>query len=118
MRAPSYKYSEIEEDHPIPLLHRKLVHADNALIAKVRLEKGCHVNLHHHESEQIAMVMSGHVRWILGPEGPDQYTQEMRGGEVLQLRSNFPHGIDALEDSEIIDVLSPHGLMGVDSQGS
>lgn len=31
---------------------------------------------------------------------------------------NFPHGVDALEDTLIIDLLSPPGAMGIDSQGS
>jgi quercetin dioxygenase-like cupin family protein len=118
MSAPEYRWSDIVEDHPIPLLHRKKIEGEQMLVARVRLDKGCHVEVHNHVSEQIAMIQSGHVRWTIGAEGsPDRYTREMVGGEVLHLPSNLPHCIDALEDTEIIDVLSPPGLMGVDRQG-
>jgi quercetin dioxygenase-like cupin family protein len=40
----------------------------------------------------------------------------MSGGEALVLPANVPHGVDVLEDTEIIDVLTPIGLMGVDKQ--
>lgn len=85
------------------------------LVAHVHLVKGCHVAFHQHESEQIAMVLSGRVRWFFGDGRADL---EMVGGEVLVLPSNVPHGVDALEDTEIIDLLSPIGPMGVDSQKS
>jgi quercetin dioxygenase-like cupin family protein len=40
----------------------------------------------------------------------------MRGGEVLQIPGNVWHGVSALEDTYIIDILSPPAAMGVDSQ--
>lgn len=87
------------------------------LVAWVNLTKGCNVATHSHESEQIAIVLSGRVRWIIGAEGStDRYEVEMGGGEAMVLPSNVPHGVVALEDTEIIDVLSPPGAMGVDSQ--
>lgn len=112
------RWDEIEADHPIPLLHRKLVTGEQILVAMVSLEKGCHVALHHHVSEQIAYVMSGRVRWSLGMPGTAERREfEMTGGEVLHLPSNLPHEVFALEDTTILDMLSPPGPMGVDSQG-
>jgi len=84
------------------------------LVARVRLAAGCHVAPHRHDSEQIAIVLSGHVRWLMGEE---RRPVEMRGGEVMVLLTNVVHGLDVLEDAEIVDVLSPIGPMGVDSQG-
>lgn len=40
-----------------------------------------------------------------------------RQGQVVLLPSNCLHGVETLEDSLLIDVLSPPGPMGVDSQG-
>jgi hypothetical protein len=40
----------------------------------------------------------------------------MQGGEVLHLPSNLPHAVEALEETHILDMLSPPGPMGVDSQ--
>ncbi len=117
MDATIHDLDTIAEDHPIPLIHRKTVAGERVLLARVRLDKGCHVALHQHESEQIAYVVSGRVRWTLGAEGtPERRQVETGAGEVVVLPSLFPHGVDALEDTLIIDLLSPPGAMGIDNQ--
>jgi len=115
----TYRWDAIEPDQPVPLLHRRLVKGDQMLLAMIRLEPGCKVALHHHESEQIAYVIDGHVRWGIGKPGtPERREFEMRGGEVLRLPSNLPHEIVALQETTILDTLSPPGPMGVDQQSS
>lgn len=110
------KVSQIEPDHPIALLTRKSVLGDRMLVAFVHLTKGCNVERHRHESEQIAIIRSGSVRWTIGEEDSDEYQVFMaRAGDVVVLRSNVIHGVDAEEDTEIIDVLTPIGPMGVDA---
>jgi quercetin dioxygenase-like cupin family protein len=117
MQATAFSWPEVAEDNPIQLLRRRRIAGEKMLVARVFLEKGCQVATHNHESEQIAIVMSGHVRWGIGVEGsPERREIEMRGGEVMLLPSNVFHSVDALEDTEIIDVLSPPGAMGIDSQ--
>lgn len=118
MEATIFSWPNVSEDNPIDLLHRRKIQGEKMLVARVHLEKGCHVATHSHESEQIAIVLSGRVRWGLGAEGsPERREVEVCGGEVMVLPSNVPHSVDALEETEIIDVLSPIGPMGVDSQG-
>ena len=113
-----HRWDDVPSDNPIPLLQRQRVEGDKMLMANVRLTKGCHVAVHRHESEQFAYVISGRVRWTLGePGSPEHRELEMEGGGVLRLPSNFPHGVDALEDTWILDVLAPVGPMGVDSHG-
>lgn len=116
MDVAVYKWAELEEDNPIPLLTRRKVSGEKALVARVRLEKGCEVAMHSHVSEQMGVVVSGHLRWTIG--GSSRKVFEMRGGEVIHLPSNVPHSVFALEDSEVFDILSPVGPMGVDSQRS
>jgi len=112
-----YRWDSIQPDTPVPLLHRRLIKGEQILLAMIRLEKGCTVALHHHHSEQVAYVISGRVRWGLGEPGtPERREFEMGGGEVLHLPSNLPHQIEALEESQILDMLSPPGPMGVDQQ--
>jgi len=113
MNAVTYRWTEIAEDNPISLLTRRKVTGEQMLLAKVHLAKGCKVAMHSHESEQMAIILSGHVRWTLGGDSPRE--QEMKGGELIHLPSNVPHGVEALEDTEVLDVLSPVGPMGVDS---
>lgn len=117
MEATPYRWSEIEEDNPIALLHRRRVLGEKSLIARVNLQKGCHVATHSHESEQIGVVLSGKVRWWIGADdSADRKIHELSGGDVMVVPSNVPHGVDALEDTEIIDILTPPGPMGIDSQ--
>ncbi|MEQ1936551.1 MAG: hypothetical protein ABL962_22090, partial [Fimbriimonadaceae bacterium] len=102
---------------PIDLLHRQRLKVENVLVAKVHLTKGCNVARHEHVSEQVAVQLSGHTRWQVGPDGEEE-TFEMVGEQVLHLPSNQRHGVIALEDTVIIDILSPPGAMGIDSQNS
>src|SRR5579862_940958 len=98
------RWAEIPSDNPIPLLHRQKLTFEQCLLAMVRLEPGCKVALHHHDSEQIAYLISGHVRWGLGTPGtPERREFEMRGGEVLHLPSNLPHEVEALAETQILD---------------
>jgi quercetin dioxygenase-like cupin family protein len=118
MLAHEYRWSEIEEDQPIPLLYRKKIAGENMLVARIRLERGCHVKSHCHPREQISLILSGLVRWTIGEEGSaDRYTREMSAGDVLVIPSGVYHELHTLEDMEGIDILSPPGEMGVDRQG-
>ena len=117
MKANLYTWTEVESDHPISLLTRQKVTGERILVARVHLLPGCKVALHQHESEQIACVLSGRVRWGIGdPSSEDRQELEMIGGQVLHLPSNLPHEVTALEETWILDLLSPPGAMGVDSQ--
>lgn len=108
-------WDNVQSDHPVPLLTRRKIEGDNMLFAMVNLEKGCIVAVHSHASEQIAFVISGRAKWLLGPE---QTEVEVTGGQVVRLPGGYPHGVEALEDTVILDVLSPVGAMGVDAQKS
>jgi quercetin dioxygenase-like cupin family protein len=119
MDATNYKWEEVNEDNPISLLTRRLIKGEKALVAQVKLQKGCHVALHHHVSEQISVHISGKALWRVGAPGSAEYREvEMEGGEVMILPSNVFHSVDAIEDTLIYDLLTPIGPMGVDSQKS
>lgn len=113
MDATVHNWADLPADRPIDLLDRWSLTTDHMLAARVFLHKGCVVKIHRHESEQVAMVMSGRVRWTLGEEAR---LVEVVGGQVVHLPSNVPHGVEALEDTLIFDILTPPGKMGVDSQ--
>lgn len=114
-QATVLRLDDIPEDSPIDLLRRRKLEGDRMLWAFIHLDKGCHVPQHTHENEQIAFLISGKVFWRLGEAGtPDYQELVAEGGSVILLPSNLPHGIDVLEDSVILDVLSPPGPMGID----
>src|SRR5690349_8355109 len=112
-----HSWDEIEPDHPVAKLTRRRVTAERIMVAKVELEPGCEVAMHSHEMEQVGCVMSGRVLFRLGEPGGSNYREiELTGGQVVELPSNFPHGVTAIEHTVIYDILSPPGAMGVDSQ--
>lgn len=114
-----HSWNEIEADQPVPLLSRKRIKAERIMVARVELAQGCVVAMHSHAMEQVAMIMSGRVLFKLGTPGAIDYREvEVVGGDVVELPSNFPHGVSALEDTLILDILSPPGEMGVDKQNS
>ena len=106
-------WDRVPVDSPAPLLDRQKIEGEKMLMAMVRLAKGCHVAVHSHASEQFAYVISGRVKWTLGIEGREVV---VTGGQVVHLPPNFPHGVNALEDTVILDMLAPVGAMGVGSQ--
>lgn len=113
MKRHTQRWEEVETDNPIALLTRSRVFGERMLAAQVHLAKGCEVPVHCHESEQIAVLVSGKVRWIFGESGEEEVAE---GGSVVVLPGGFLHGLVALEDSVVIDILSPPGPMGVDSK--
>ena len=92
----------------MPMLARKRVIGQQAMISRVFLKKGCDIPTHAHTNEQIACVISGKIRFGLGAEGSPQRSELTLGpDEVLHLPSNVPHSAYAVEDTLILDIFSP-----------
>ena len=83
-------------------LGRQLIHTETMTLARVTLRKGAHVPMHGHENEQIANVLEGRVRFVVGVE-----EREVGAGETVPLPAHVPHEVEALEDSLVLDVFSP-----------
>jgi quercetin dioxygenase-like cupin family protein len=113
-RARPYRWDDVPEDAPIPLLTRRIVEGDRMLVARLELRVGCSVERHSHPNEQISVVLSGRLRWLVD-EDPGREVI-VGPGEVLHLPANVIHGVEVLEDAVVLDLLSPPGAMGVDSQ--
>lgn len=116
--ARVHTWSELETDSPMPLIDRQRIVGRQAMISRVVLHKGFAVGTHQHENEQIAIVLSGKVRFGIGQEGSDTYREEtLVGGQVIELPSNIPHSATALEETIILDVFSPPSeKTGIDEQ--
>ncbi len=107
-RATLYRWDELVADEPMPLLSRKRVIGEKAMISRIFMRKGCTVPTHAHENEQFACLLSGRLKFGIGNEGGSSRKEIMVGaGEVLHLRSNVPHSAEALEDTVVLDVFSP-----------
>lgn len=84
------------------LVSRKVLHTGLLTIARLELKCGAVVPEHHHENEQVSMVESGSLRFVL--EGKEVV---VGAGRMLTIPPNAPHSVFALEDSVAIDVFTP-----------
>ena len=92
----------------MPLLARKRIIGDKAMISRVVLRKGCDVPTHAHANEQFACILSGRLRFGVGEDGsPGRRTVIVAAGEVLHIPSNVPHSAFAEEDTVVLDIFSP-----------
>ena len=106
--AVHYRWEDLDEDAPLERLTRRRVVGQQAMIARVQLRQGCDVKTHSHANEQLAVVLSGRMRFGVGVEGsPQRQDIIVSAGEVLHLPVNVAHSAFALEDSLILDIFSP-----------
>ena len=97
-----YNWNAVEEEPLHPLLGRKMIHGKSMTVARIRLSKGAAVPMHSHVNEQISMVESGALRFVLAGE-----ELVLRAGDVLVIPPGVPHLAEALEDSLAVDLFSP-----------
>ncbi len=97
---PNWKTIPVEQLNP--LVKRQVVHTQHMTIARLQLSKGAVVPTHSHHNEQVSMVESGALKFILGD-------QEIivRAGDVLELKPHQPHGVETLEDCVVTDLFTP-----------
>lgn len=98
------------------LLSRQRVVGEKVMISRVILEKGCDVPTHAHANEQMAVIVSGRLRFGLGPEGSAERREvTVTAGQVMHLPANLPHSAFAEERTEVLDIFSPpSATTGVD----
>ena len=102
------RWSSLPADKPMPLLERRRVIGDHAMISHVSLKKGCFVPTHQHANEQFCCLLRGRLKFGLGAErSPDRRDVTLGPDEVLYLPANLPHSAEALEDTIVLDIFSP-----------
>ena len=79
-----------------------MLHTETMTVARIHLAAGAHVPSHAHANEQVANVLEGRLRFVVGDE-----EQVVEAGETLFLPANVPHEAEALADSLVLDVFSP-----------
>ncbi len=97
-----YQWDKIENEQLNSLLERQVIHASNLTVARIHLVKGAVVPEHCHLNEQITMLQSGRLRFLVGGR-----ETELHAGQTLVIEPNEPHRVEALEDSLAVDLFSP-----------
>ena len=102
------KQKSLDTAKPVEMLpgviRKTLTYNDQAMMCQIELKQGATIPLHHHESVQIGMCVSGRVR-LFGEKPEDNF--EAAAGESYVMDSNQPHGAEALEDSALLEVFTP-----------
>lgn len=97
-----YNWASIPEEQMNPLMSRQVIHTPQMTIAKLRLKKGALVPLHSHVNEQVTMLESGSLRFVISGEAVI-----VNGGEALRIPPHAPHLVETLEDSVATDLFTP-----------
>lgn len=99
---PLHRWSDDPIEQLSPAIGRQLVHTATMSIARIHLRAGALVPSHAHPQEQVATVLEGRLRFVVGAE---EYVVSV--GESMIIPSNVPHAVEALVDSHVLDVFSP-----------
>jgi len=97
-----YTWQQLAEEQMNPLLSRQTIHGQNITVARIKLRKSALVPLHSHPNEQITMLESGALRFVIS--GRETI---LHSGEVLTVPPHAPHLVEALEDSLAVDLFAP-----------
>lgn len=97
-----FDWSQIPQEQLNDRMRRQVVHTQRLTVARLEMNTGCRVPVHSHENEQLSMVLSGRLRFLL-----ENGEEEVGPGQVMRLAPNEPHGVEVLEDSVVIDLFSP-----------
>jgi len=81
---------------------RQVVNTRNVTIARILLQKGAEVPGHEHPNEQVANVLEGRLRFVVGGE-----ELVASAGESVVIPPNVRHAVEALEESVVLDVFAP-----------
>lgn len=81
---------------------RTLVFGSNTLMIEVKLEKGKSLAPHKHPQEQAGYLISGHLIFNIDGE-----KVEIHPGDSYCIPADLEHGVEAIEDSLVVEVFSP-----------
>ncbi|GAA1441986.1 cupin domain-containing protein [Nocardiopsis tropica] len=85
------------------LTRRVLAHNDKLMLVEHVMEKGSVFPRHSHPHEQLAYLVSGHIRVVAGGR-----TFEAGPGDSFVVKGGVEHQVWALEKSVALDVFTPH----------
>ncbi len=97
-----YNWNTVESEQLNALIARRVIHGEQLTVARLELRKYAVVPEHRHVNEQLSMVERGALKFRF-----EDREQVVRGGEALLIPPNAPHGVEALEDTVVVDVFSP-----------
>jgi quercetin dioxygenase-like cupin family protein len=108
-----YDWNQVPEERLNPLVTRRVIHTDGMTVARLRIAKGAVVPAHRHVNEQLAMVERGALKFDL-----DGQEVLVSAGQALAIASGVPHGVEAMEDTLVMDLFTPRRQDWIDGDDS
>jgi quercetin dioxygenase-like cupin family protein len=87
-------------------LQVRIMSSERMMVTQINAQKGAGVPLHHHEAEQLIVIQKGKMRVRTGKDS----TEVLGPGQIWVIPANVPHGVEYIEDTEAIEVVSPPRL--------
>ena len=84
------------------LLVKPLIKGDEMTLLEIHYTPGVGAPLHIHEHESLAYVVKGKIRTTVGE---DVYI--LGAGDVCRHPKGVPHGVEAIEESIVVEIKSP-----------
>ena len=84
----------------------RIMSSQRMMVTNINAQKGAFVLLHHHEAEQIILVLKGKIKAITGKDS----SEILGAGGIWVVPSNTPHSVEYIENTEAIEVVSPPRL--------
>ena len=97
-----YDWNTVPEEQLNPRLTRRAIHTGGMTVARLRLQREAAVPTHSHANEQVSMIESGALKFVL-----DGVEVVVRAGQVLHIPPHVPHSAEALEDTVAVDLFTP-----------
>jgi quercetin dioxygenase-like cupin family protein len=99
----SWNWTAVPREHLADGVVRQKIYGDRLMVCRLTIPAGTAMTPHRHPHEQITLVESGRVRYVLGSE-----QREFGPGDIILLPGEFWHGATMLdEDVVLIDIFSP-----------
>ena len=97
-----HNWNEIENEQITDSLTRRYISSDNVTMARFFLKKGCLVQAHSHANEQMLTVITGALKFVV--DGDEII---VGAGQTIQIPPFATHYVEAVEDTDALDVFSP-----------
>ncbi|MEM6439986.1 MAG: cupin domain-containing protein [Pseudomonadota bacterium] len=99
--------AETPRDEPMAGLMRRRAAGERILVQDLEIAPGVGADMHHHEMEQLAVMIEGTMRFEV--QDPDGSVRAFTAGpgDVVLLPANAPHKAVAETRCRLIDVFSP-----------
>lgn len=99
-------YASIDELRPYLIragMKARLINGERATLAVIDIEPNGAAEVHHHENEQLGLIVAGVLTFTIGGE-----VRELHPGDVYQIPSDVAHDAKAGPDgATVVDVFIP-----------